>query len=61
MKKELTFGQALERLRALEQKDRVDHSTHIDADGNGCAETRTWNSRMGRDIAIILDKAGVVE
>lgn len=61
MKKELTFGNALARLRELEQKDRVDHSTHIDADGNQCAETRTWNSRMGRDIATILDMAGVSE
>jgi len=61
MKKEITMSEALRRLREIEQADRVDHSTHVSADGAPCEETRTWKSRMGRDIAAILDKAGVAE
>jgi hypothetical protein len=54
-------ARALLAIRALETADRVDHSGHIGADGEPCGEVRTWQSRLGRDLAVILDQADVPE
>lgn len=48
-------------LRKLEAAQRVDHSQHVDEDGAACGETRTWKTKLARDVAMILDRMGVPE
>lgn len=48
---------AVERVRAVEVADRVDHSEHVAEDGGPCEADVTWKSRMGRDIARALEGA----
>jgi hypothetical protein len=53
--------EALAELRVLESAERVDHSGHVDTDGEPCGESRTWKSKLARDVAMVLDRADVPE
>ncbi len=48
---------AVERVRAIEVADRVDHSQHVGAGGEPCGVSVSWKSRMGRDLANALEGA----
>ena len=37
------------------QREEVDHSDHIDVDGEPCDMGPTWKNRLARDIAAILN------
>jgi hypothetical protein len=47
----------VERVRAIEVADRVDHSQHVGAGGGPCGVPVSWKSRMGRDLARALEGA----
>lgn len=55
------LNRALADLRAIETADRVNHSGHVGEDGKPCGESRTWTSKLARDVAMVLDRAGVEE
>ena len=45
---------ALNRLRLIEEGNRVDHSDHIN-----CTGQRSWKTVVARDVAAILDEIDV--